>query len=174
MTLNRVRAYIGIGANLSNPIQQVTQAIDALTSLEQTTLVGRSSWYQSRAVGPGIQPDYINGVAAIDTQLCAIALLDALQSIELQQKRVRHTRWGPRTLDLDLLLFGDDIIQTSRLTVPHPRIRERNFVVIPLAQINPDLVLPEQRIDNVFIKPMHIQELAQDLGTLNLTKSSVK
>ena len=134
--------YIGLGSNLQQPLQQVEQALTELNLLASTHLQACSGWYQSRAVGPGQQPDYINGVALLQTELSADTLLAALQQIENRHHRRRDLRWGARTLDLDLLLFGDQLIDTPTLTVPHPRIAERNFVLYPLAELNPTLVIP--------------------------------
>jgi 2-amino-4-hydroxy-6-hydroxymethyldihydropteridine diphosphokinase len=136
-------AYIGIGSNLAEPLKQVRQAITALKAIPASSLLTVSPWYSSTPMGgPDGQPDYINGVACLQTRLAPHALLDALQLIEQQQSRERHTRWGARTLDLDLLLFDDQHIQDERLTVPHPRMTERAFVLAPLADITPHLVLP--------------------------------
>lgn len=135
-------AYIGLGSNLENPRQQVEQALRELAQIPETNLVTTSPWYQSRAVGPGEQEDYINGVAQLDTALEPHALLDQLQAIENAHERVREIRWGPRTLDLDLLLFGSETIDTERLQVPHPYLTQRNFVLYPLADIAPQLILP--------------------------------
>lgn len=135
-------AYIGLGSNLENPRQQVEQALRELAQIPETNLVTASPWYQSRAVGPGEQEDYINGVAQLDTALEPHALLDQLQAIENAHERVREIRWGPRTLDLDLLLFGSETIDTERLQVPHPYLTQRNFVLYPLADIAPQLILP--------------------------------
>lgn len=140
-----VRAYIGLGSNLDNPAEQLRRALTALVRLPQTRLAGCSRFYRSAPLGPQDQPDYVNAVAALDTELAPEALLDALQAIEAAQGRVRLRRWGPRTLDLDLLLYGDDILATPRLTVPHPGLAERNFVLHPLAELAPDLVLPDGR-----------------------------
>lgn len=129
------RAHIGLGSNLGEPVQQLRAALRALGSIPATRLLQSSSFYRSRAVGPGEQPDYLNAVAALDTGLSAHELLGHLQRIERQQGRVRNLRWGPRTLDLDLLLYGDREICDRRLTVPHPRLAERNFVLHPLAEI---------------------------------------
>ena len=134
--------YIGLGSNLQNPLQQVEQAITELDQIADSQLVAHSGWYQSSAVGPGQQPDYINGVAKLSTRLSPEALLAALQAIENRHQRQRTVRWGARTLDLDLLLFGDQEINTPTLTVPHPRIAERNFVLYPLAELDPKLVIP--------------------------------
>lgn len=135
-------AYIGLGSNLEDPLAQVMRAFDELADIPQTSLLARSSIYSSHAVGPE-QPDYINAVALLDTQLEPLALLDALQAIEQAHQRVRIQYWGPRTLDLDLLLYDDQNINLKRLTVPHPYLTQRSFVLYPLADITPDLHLPD-------------------------------
>ncbi|NIB42898.1 2-amino-4-hydroxy-6-hydroxymethyldihydropteridine diphosphokinase [Pseudomaricurvus alkylphenolicus] len=137
-----VCAYIGLGSNLAQPLEQVRRAIAELDQIPETRVLAHSRWYRSVAVGPGDQPDYINAVAELETDLEAHALLDQLQAIEQAHQRVRLERWGPRTLDLDLLLYGDDIIATERLTVPHAYLKERNFVLFPLADLARDLTLP--------------------------------
>ncbi len=139
----KTRAYIGLGSNLENPQRQVEQAIVAIQQIPETTFTQQSPWYQSTAIGPGVQDDYINGVAEVDTYLSPESLLAALHQIEAGQGRVRRQRWEARTLDLDLLLYGDIIVSTDRLQVPHPRLQERNFVLYPLADLNPQLVLPD-------------------------------
>lgn len=141
-----IRAYIGLGSNLENPRRQVELALTEISEIPQTKLLKSSRWYQSKAVGPGQQPDYVNGVAHIETGLNAHQLLDQLQAIEEAHERVRKIRWGPRTLDLDLLLFGDECIDTPRLTVPHAYLTQRNFVLYPLADITEDLVLPSGEV----------------------------
>lgn len=133
--------YIGLGSNLNDPLAQVTQAIAALESLPETALIAVSPWYKSAPIGPA-QPDFVNGVAKLSTTLTPLAMLDALQAIELAHQRVREIHWGPRTLDLDILLWGDQIIQESRLIVPHAFLKERAFALKPLLDIEPDLVLP--------------------------------
>jgi 2-amino-4-hydroxy-6-hydroxymethyldihydropteridine diphosphokinase len=136
-------AYIGIGSNLAEPLTQVRHALTALKAIPASSLTAVSPWYGSSPVGgPADQPDYINGVACLQTRLTPHALLDALQSIENQQSRERHTRWGARTLDLDLLLYDNQHIHDERLTVPHPRMTERAFVLVPLIDIAPHLALP--------------------------------
>lgn len=140
-----VRCFIALGSNLHNPLQQVNQAVAAVGRLPQSELVDVSPWFQSKAVGPGEQPDYINGVLALDTHLEPEPLLASLQAIEADSGRVRSERWGARTLDLDLLLYGDLTLQTPSLTIPHPRIAERQFVMLPLLSVAPDLVLPDGR-----------------------------
>ena len=139
-----VRCYIGLGANLTTPIAQLQRAVVALQQLPDSHLVAVSSFYGSKPMGPQDQPDYVNAVAAIDTRLLPEPLLDALQQIEQQQGRVRKAeRWGPRTLDLDILLYGNDTISSDRLTVPHYGLREREFVLYPLHEIAPELSLPD-------------------------------
>ncbi|MDX2319050.1 MAG: 2-amino-4-hydroxy-6-hydroxymethyldihydropteridine diphosphokinase [Moritella sp.] len=136
------RCYVAIGSNLADPVAQAQEAIVALQTLIQSHLVAVSSLYASKPMGPQEQPDYINAVACIDTCLAPLALLDALQHIENEQGRVRKEHWGARTLDLDILLYGDDIMSTPRLTVPHYGMKEREFVLYPLAEIAPQLQLP--------------------------------
>lgn len=141
----QVSAYIGLGSNLAgslgSPLVQLQQAVQALAALPDTSLKTVSPAYRSIAVGPE-QPDYTNAVACLQTSLAPLALLDQLQAIEQAHERVRVQHWGPRTLDLDLLLYGDQTIDLPRLQVPHPYLTRRNFVLYPLAAINPDLVLP--------------------------------
>lgn len=139
-----VRCYIGLGANLEQPVKQLQHAVLALRQLPDCSVVAVSAFYGSKPMGPQDQPDYVNAVAALDTELSATALLDALQHIELSQGRQRKAdRWGPRTLDLDILLYGNEQINTERLTVPHYGMRQREFVLYPLFEIAPDLALPD-------------------------------
>lgn len=137
-----ITAYIALGSNLNTPIEQLNSALNAIENLPQTKLLAVSSFYQSKPLGPQDQPDYVNAVAKIETALSALDLLDALQRIENEQGRVRLRRWGERTLDLDILLYGNEMIQHERLTVPHYDMHNREFVIVPLAEISPDLVLP--------------------------------
>ena len=138
-TAPAVVAYVGIGANLGDAPAAVRSAFEALAALPFTTLVQRSSLYGSAPVGTG-GPDYVNAVAAIETRLPPLDLLSGLQQIENRAGRTRPWRWAPRTLDLDLLFHGDTQIDLPTLTVPHPRWRERAFVLLPLAEIAPWLV----------------------------------
>ena len=138
-----IDCFVGIGSNLNEPLTQVSQAIDSLSQLAHCSLLKHSPWYRSSPIGPGDQEDYINGVAHLQTSLSAAALLEALQVIEAQHLRVRHQRWGPRTLDLDILLFGQQVIDPPNLTVPHKQIFKRNFVLQPLADIAPGLLFPD-------------------------------
>lgn len=135
-------AYIGLGSNLEDPLAQVMRAFNELAELSTTILKARSAIYTSRAIGPE-QPDYINAVALLDTRLEPLRLLDALQTIEQTHQRVRTQHWGPRTLDLDLLLYDNQTIDLERLKVPHPYLTQRSFVLYPLADITPNLYLPD-------------------------------
>lgn len=136
-------AFIGLGSNLADPRVQVRRALDELAALPDSRLASASSLYRSPPMGPRNQPDYINAVARLDTGLEPEALLDALQAIEAAHRRVRSgERWGPRTLDLDLLLYGERRIDSPRLSVPHPGLPERSFVLYPLAEIAPELMIP--------------------------------
>lgn len=137
-----VHAYVGLGSNLENPIQQVSDALIELNEIPQTRLLKQSQLYRSDPVGPPGQPDYINAVALLETALEPLDLLDALQSIENAHQRRRIQHWGPRTLDLDLLLYADQQIDLERLQVPHPHMTEREFVLYPLAEIAPEIELP--------------------------------
>ena len=134
-----VTAYVGIGANLGDAGGAVSSAIDALGQLSRPTLVARSSLYRTAPVD-ATGPDFINAVAAIETGLTAPDLLAALQDVEQRFGRERPWRNAPRTLDLDLLLYGQARIESATLVVPHPRMRERAFVLVPLAEIAPALV----------------------------------
>ena len=149
------RVFVGLGANLGDAVATVQAAFDALGLLPQTNCVARSSLYRSAPVDAQ-GSDYINAVAQLRTGLSPLALLDALQAIEDRFGRERPYRNAPRTLDLDVLLYGQQRIVSPRLTVPHPRLHERAFVLVPLAEIAPDLALPipaDQRIERiVFIR----------------------
>ncbi len=135
--------YIGLGSNLSNPTTQLIDALDALHHLDNTRIVICSSFYQSQPMGPQDQPDFVNAVAELATSLPPLLLLQALQKIELEHGRERKgQRWGPRTLDLDMLLYGDQVLDFKELVVPHYGLQERAFVLYPLAEIAPNLVLP--------------------------------
>jgi 2-amino-4-hydroxy-6-hydroxymethyldihydropteridine diphosphokinase len=137
------RVYIGLGSNLDNPVNQVNTAIDSLRELQHSTLIDISSLYISEPMGPADQPDFINAVACLETSLEPNALLNALLAIEDAHGRQRSgERWGARTLDLDILLYGDKTIKDDRLTVPHSGLHQRSFVLYPLQEINPDLWIP--------------------------------
>lgn len=142
MNTRGIRCFIGLGSNLNDPAAQIRHALAALGKIPDLILGAVSALYRNPAVGPGEQPDYLNAVAEVHTTLDALALLSHLQDIESMQGRVRSERWAARTLDLDLLLYGDACIDLPQLQVPHPRLHERNFVIYPLQDIAPDLGLP--------------------------------
>ena len=140
------RVYIGLGSNLAEPQSQLRAALQTLQTLPDSRFIGCSSLYASDPLGPDDQPRYVNAVAALDTRLEPHALLDQLQRIELEQGRQRKAeRWGPRTLDLDILLFGERVLHDERLTVPHYHMHARAFVLYPLAELAPGLQLPDGR-----------------------------
>lgn len=128
--------FVALGSNLQNPSQQLHKALDALAALRESRLLRVSSFYCSAAVGPGDQPDYLNAVALLETSLSPVELLSALQAIESAQGRIRGERWAPRTLDLDILLYDAQTIDTAQLTIPHPRMQDRDFVLYPLREIS--------------------------------------
>lgn len=135
-------AYVGLGSNLEQPEGQLRRALDELSRLPGTRLSAHSGLYRNPPMGPVPQPDYVNAVAALETILAPLELLDRLQAVEQAHGRVRIERWGPRTLDLDLLLYAERIIDEPRLQVPHPGLHERPFVLYPLAEIAPQLTIP--------------------------------
>lgn len=139
-----IRVYIALGSNLAQPLQQVNTALEALGRIPHTQLIVCSSFYRTKPLGPQNQPDFLNAAVALDTLLTAEQLLDETQAIERNQGRERKDqRWGPRTLDLDIMLYGDRVIDTDRLTVPHYGLKEREFMLYPLAEIALDLVFPD-------------------------------
>jgi 2-amino-4-hydroxy-6-hydroxymethyldihydropteridine diphosphokinase len=137
------RAYIGLGSNLGDPAAQVRTGMVALARLAETRVEACSSLYHSAPVGRQDQPDFVNAVCRVRTGLAPLALMHDLLEIESQHGRVRRgDKGGPRTLDLDLLLYGGEAIHSAALTVPHPRLHERAFVLYPLSELEPDLVIP--------------------------------
>ncbi|EPP0238029.1 TPA: 2-amino-4-hydroxy-6-hydroxymethyldihydropteridine diphosphokinase [Escherichia fergusonii] len=137
-------AYIAIGSNLASPLEQVNAAVKALSEIPQSKILAVSSFYRTTPLGPQDQPDYLNAAVALETSLAPEELLNHTQRIELQQGRVRKAeRWGPRTLDLDIMLFGNEVINTERLTVPHYDMKNRGFMLWPLFEIAPELVFPD-------------------------------
>jgi 2-amino-4-hydroxy-6-hydroxymethyldihydropteridine diphosphokinase len=137
-----VKAYIGIGSNLGEREQHIRAALDALAALPGTRLTRSSSLYDTEPVGGPDQPDYLNAVAELDTELTPRQLLWNLMRIERRLGRVRSVRWGPRTIDLDLLLAGDSVIDEPDLQVPHPELTRRSFVLVPLVELDPLLRHP--------------------------------
>ena len=140
--MNLVPAFIALGANLSKPESQVRAGFEALAMLPNTVLAAMSSLYASAPVGYLEQPDFVNAVARIDTALEPRKLLDALLAIEKRFGRVREFPNSPRTLDLDIILYGESEVREPGLTIPHPRMHERAFVVVPLAEIAPEQIVP--------------------------------
>ncbi|MHA6495396.1 2-amino-4-hydroxy-6-hydroxymethyldihydropteridine diphosphokinase [Pseudomonas borbori] len=141
------RVYLGLGSNLADPLSQLRDALAALAALPDSQVRTVSSFYSSDPLGPADQPRYVNAVAALDTVLAPLALLDALQAIERDHGRVRKAeRWGPRTLDIDILLFGERVLNEARLQVPHYHMHARPFVLYPLAELAPALHLPDGRV----------------------------
>ena len=136
------RAFVALGSNLAEPQTQLIRAFDALGALPNTHLSARSSLYRSAALGFAAQPDFINAVAALETGLAPHDLLQSLLAIEQTFGRVREFRNAPRILDLDLLLYGDQSLHETGLTLPHPRMHERAFVLAPLLEIDPDCRIP--------------------------------
>jgi len=140
--MTTVTAWIALGANLGDPPAMLAEAFDALAALPHSRLIARSSLYRTAPVDAPGQPDYYNAVAHLDTSLAADTLLDALQDVETRCGRLRSFRNAPRTLDLDLLLYGDERRESARLTLPHPRMHLRAFVLAPLAELAPELSIP--------------------------------
>ncbi|EJN8063040.1 2-amino-4-hydroxy-6-hydroxymethyldihydropteridine diphosphokinase [Salmonella enterica] len=137
-------AYIALGSNLASPLEQVNAALKAIADIPDSRIVAVSSFYRTPPLGPQDQPDYLNAAVALDTALAPEELLNYTQRIERQQGRERKAeRWGPRTLDIDIMLFGDKIINTERLTVPHYDMKNRSFMLWPLFEVAPELIFPD-------------------------------
>jgi 2-amino-4-hydroxy-6-hydroxymethyldihydropteridine diphosphokinase len=156
-----IRVFVGLGANLDDPVAQIGSALAELAQLPQTRLVAASPLYRTPPLGPPDQPDYVNAVAELATTLTPHTLLDELQRIERAHRRVRAERWGPRTLDLDLLLYGATMIADERLSVPHPGLATRAFVLLPLADLAPELQVPGMR---------RVRELADAADRTGITR----
>lgn len=155
-----IRAYVGLGSNLDDPQRQVTHAFSELAKLPHTHLIKHSRLYLSAPLGRPDQPDYVNAVALLNTGLSAKELLEHLLEIEHRHGRIRTgEQWGPRTLDLDLLLFGEQHHTGPSLTVPHPRLHERAFVLYPLAELDPDLKIPGKGAVQELLKHCSKQKL---------------
>lgn len=138
-------AFVGLGSNMADPSAQLAGAVARLAALPKTALVAQSPFYSSKPVGPQDQPDFVNGAVWLRTELTPLALLDELQAIEQAHGRERIQHWGPRTLDLDLLLYGNETITSERLTVPHAELANRDFVLQPLLDLDPERSLPDGR-----------------------------
>tara|TARA_Y100000748_G_scaffold108025_1_gene90428 strand:+ start:769 stop:1248 length:480 start_codon:yes stop_codon:yes gene_type:complete len=137
-------AYIGLGSNMNSPVKQIKSAITSIEEIIYTKIIGVSSLYKSKPVGPQNQDDYINAVIKIETKLVPHQLLECLHDIEEKHGRIRKEHWGPRILDLDILIFGNEIMVDEKLTIPHPEIENRSFVLAPLIEIDPDCIIPKK------------------------------
>ena len=153
--------YIGLGSNLDHPRQQIKDALAELGTLENSELLTASSLYCSPPMGPADQPDYINAVARIATTLLPLQLLEALQGIEQAHHRTHKRHWGERTLDLDLLLYDDLEMLTPQLQIPHPGITQRAFVLLPLLEIAPQIVIPGKGVVQDYLSNLNDQEIVK-------------
>jgi 2-amino-4-hydroxy-6-hydroxymethyldihydropteridine diphosphokinase len=156
-----VTAYIALGANLADPVAQVRAGMAALATLPRTRLVAQSSLYRTAPVGYADQPDFINAVAAVETALSPRELLTALLATEQQHGRVRKFANAPRTLDLDVLLYGEVQMHEDGLTIPHPRMHERAFVLVPLAEIAPRCVIPGRGTVGELLRGINVTGVVQ-------------
>jgi 2-amino-4-hydroxy-6-hydroxymethyldihydropteridine diphosphokinase len=154
-------AYIGLGSNLDHPKQQIKTAVMALHNAKDVEVVNLSSLYQSPPIDNSNQPDYINAIAQVNTHLTPLELLHVCQTIEADQHRERVQKWGARTIDLDIIIYGVQVVASKQLVIPHPEMMNRAFVLIPLAEIEQDLKVP-------VLGP--IQDLIKELGEYQLTK----
>lgn len=161
------RALIGLGSNLGEPQQQLIDALHALDRLPALTLRHHSRLFSSAPIGPQDQPDFVNAAAAVDTTLAPLELLHTLQALELAAGRQRRRHWGERTLDLDILLLGDHTIASEELTVPHPQLTQRAFVLLPLLDIAPGGVLPDGTALDTLIAQVTDQQVTA-LSTLEI------
>ena len=144
--------YIGLGSNIEQPYLQIKNAIIALNNLPDTKVLIDSGYFKSKPMGPEDQPDYVNAVVKIETELDAIELLKRCQLIEKQQGRIKTRFWGERNIDLDILLYADQQIDMDYLTVPHPGICQRDFVYMPLLKLNPELEIPGKGMLNIAVE----------------------
>jgi 2-amino-4-hydroxy-6-hydroxymethyldihydropteridine diphosphokinase len=154
-------AYIGLGSNLNNPKQQIKTAVMALHNTADIEVVNLSSLYQSPPIDGSNQPDYINAIAQVNTHLTPLELLYICQHIETNQHRIREKKWGARTIDLDIIIYGVQVVASKKLVIPHPEMMNRAFVLVPLAELEDDLKVPVLG---------NIQELIAKLGDYQLTK----
>lgn len=139
--------FIGLGSNLAQPDAQLVKAIEHLEQIPETKVIKTSGFWRSKPLGPQDQPDFINAVAELHTSLEPYALLRCCQEIERLHQRVKERHWGPRTLDLDILIFGSTLLNTPELMIPHPGLTQRNFVLLPLQQVAPDILINDHNLD---------------------------
>ena len=158
---NLITVYIGLGSNLAEPIEQIKTARHAISTLPTVEIIALSNFYSSPALGGMEQPNYVNAVLSILTILSPLVLLQHLQAIENAQGRVREQRWGARTLDLDILLYGDQTIDLPDLTIPHYGLAERAFVLYPLAEIAPTLSIPHHGSLNNLLSKCPLNDLVK-------------
>ncbi len=154
-------AYIGLGSNLNTPKEQIKSALINLNAQDDIEVTALSSLYQSAPVDNSPQPDYLNAVCKVNTHLTALELLRVCQHIEHQQHRVREKKWGARTIDLDIIIYGAQVIASKELIIPHPEMMNRAFVLVPLQEIEPDLKVPILG---------DIAELIKEVDTTSVTK----
>jgi len=140
---DHIQVFIGLGSNLNKPVEQLKEAVATLSAADGLKGIKLSSFYSGKPMGPQDQPDYVNAVFQMETSLAPSPLLSLLQKIENGQGRIRARRWGERTLDLDILLYGEQSVNLPELTIPHIGLSKRNFVLYPLQEISPDLVIPQ-------------------------------
>lgn len=163
-----IRCFVGLGANLADPERQLALAVSTLVGFPEIRLTAVSPVYRSAPLGPPGQPDYLNAVAELETTLAPLELLDVLQAAETRQGRQRGERWGPRTIDLDILLYGDQRIELPRLQVPHPQLARRNFVLQPLCDLcGSDYVLPDGVVLGTLVARCEGGELTRTAITLD-------
>lgn len=168
----KTRAFIALGSNLDDPLAQIDAALKALSRLPDTKLLRSSPLYRNKAVGPGNQPEFINAVAELATTLDPYALLDAVQDIEAAQGRVREAkRWETRVIDLDILLYGERQVQDDRLTLPHPELYRRRFVLQPLNDIAPDLEIPGRGPLQELLRRAPVHEMTRVASTASALQS---
>lgn len=143
------KVFLALGSNMGNREDNLTKAVSAVSGTEETRLLKVSNIYETKPVGFTEQDDFLNMAALIETGLSPLKLLDKLQEVETAMGRVREVRWGPRTVDIDILLYDDIKMNAQRLTIPHPRMFERAFVMVPLRDLDPDLKIDDRSIDEI-------------------------
>ena len=154
-------AHIGLGSNLNNPKKQIHDAVISINNQTDIEVIGLSSLYETMPVDGSNQPNYINAIAKIKTHLTPLELLRVCQHIEDSQHRVREKKWGARTIDLDIILYGEQVVASAELIIPHIEMMNRSFVLVPLAELEPDLKVPILG---------NIQTLIKELGDFEITK----
>jgi 2-amino-4-hydroxy-6-hydroxymethyldihydropteridine diphosphokinase len=151
--------YIGLGSNLGHKVKNLQKAVDEIEAVNGINIKKLSSLYSSKAWGNTEQADFVNQIIKIETEIPPMELLGILQDIEIKMGRQRKEKWGPRVIDLDIVLYGNEILDSLELKIPHPYIRERLFVLVPLQEINPEFIFPD---DGAKIKEVLVRVLAQN------------